>query len=212
MNFACNSTFYLKVASLNVCGLKRRSEYPDFCDYVRQFDILCFSETKTDNTYVISIKGYECFMQSRKQKYHRKSGGICLLVKDEYSKYIKVVETSSDYIFWARISGKFVNLNEDVLLGIMYVPPNQSKYLNEDEFMTLEMEVTSMCSQYSYVILTGDINARTAELRDFTKMDSFLADYFDFESETLEFFDQQAKLRLAGIPLQHKSKDKKNNK
>ena len=115
MNFACNSTFYLKVASLNVCGLKRRSEYPDFCDYVRQFDILCFSETKTDNTDVISIKGYECFMQSRKQKYQRKSGGICLLVKDEYSKYIKVVETSSDYIFWARISGKFVNLNEDVL-------------------------------------------------------------------------------------------------
>ena len=211
MNFACNSTFYLKVASLNVCGLKRRSEYPDFCDYVRQFDILCFSETKTDNTDVISIKGYECFMQPRKQKYQRKSGGICLLVKDEYSKYIKVVETSSDYIFWARISGKFVNLNEDVLLGIMYVPPNQSKYLNEDEFMTLEMEVTSMCSQYSYVILTGDINARTAELRDFTEMDSFLADYFDFESETLEFFDQQAKLRLAGIPLQRKSKDKKTN-
>ena len=92
----------------------------------------------------------------------------------------------------------------------MYVPPNQSKYLNEDEFMTLEMEVTSCCSQYSYVILTGDINARTAELRDFTEMDSFLADCFDFESETLEFFDQQAKLRLAGIPLQRKSKDKKN--
>lgn len=210
MNFASNSTFYLKVASLNVCGLKRRSEYPDFCDYVRQFDILCFSETKTDNTDVISIKGYECFMQSRKQKYQRKSGGICLLVKDEYSKYIKIVETSSDYIFWARISGKFVNLKEDVLLGITYVPPNQSKYLNEDEFMTLEMEVTSMCSQYSYVILTGDINARTAELRDFTEMDSFLADYFDFEPETLEFFDQQAKLHLAGVPLQRKSKDKKN--
>ena len=49
--------------------------------------------------------------------------------------------------------------------------------------------------------MAGDINARTAELRDFTEMDSFLADYFDFESEALEFFDQQVKLRLAGIYL-----------
>ena len=38
----------IKIGSLNVCGLRRRAQYPDFVEMVNEHDILCFSETKTD--------------------------------------------------------------------------------------------------------------------------------------------------------------------
>ena len=106
---------------------------------MQNFDILCCSETKTDDTDVISILGYDCIMQSRKQKFTRRSGGLCIFVKREICKHIKIIDTSSDYILWINISSKLTNLNEDMLLGALYIPPTQSKYLNDDEFMTLEI-------------------------------------------------------------------------
>ena len=135
-----------------MCGIKRRSEYPDFCSYIQNFDSLCCSETKTDDIDIISIDGYECFIQSRKQRYIRRSGGICIFIKKALYRFLKVIETASDYVFWVNISSVLTNLDEDLLLGVMYIPPSQSKYLNEDEIMNLEMEITSHCSQYKYII------------------------------------------------------------
>ena len=48
----------LKIASLNVCGLKRRAQYPEFEEFIKNNDIVCLSETKHDETDVISFTGY----------------------------------------------------------------------------------------------------------------------------------------------------------
>lgn len=45
----------LSIGSLNVCGLKRRSDYPEFQDLMNQFDVLCIDESKLDNDDMISI-------------------------------------------------------------------------------------------------------------------------------------------------------------
>lgn len=72
-----NTSHYRKLhfATLNVCGLKTRSQYPDFIDYCNKFDLLCFTETKIDETDVIPISGFITFSQSRRQNFERKSGG-----------------------------------------------------------------------------------------------------------------------------------------
>ena len=57
-------------------------------------------------------------------------------------------------------------LEQDIVFGIVYVPPAQSRFLKEDEFERFETEITSMCSNYDFVYLSGDTNARTAELCD----------------------------------------------
>ena len=36
-------------AALNVCGLRRKNLFPDFCELVDNYDIFCVSETKLDN-------------------------------------------------------------------------------------------------------------------------------------------------------------------
>ena len=73
------------------------------------------------------------------------------------------------------------------------------------------MEITAMTSQYKYAILTGDLNARTSNLRDYTIVDNFITDLFDIEQESLEFFDQQSKLLSYSVPLERSSQDKKTN-
>jgi hypothetical protein len=48
----------LNIGSLNVCGLKRRSNFPDFIKLIENFDIFLVSETKLVKTDTIFVNGY----------------------------------------------------------------------------------------------------------------------------------------------------------
>ena len=52
----------------------------------------------------------------------------------------------------------------------------------------------SLCSQFEYVFITGDFNAQTANMRDFTGADISLDKHIDLDQENLDFFDQEAYL------------------
>lgn len=93
----------LLFGSVNVCGLKRRLDYPEFVNTICKYDILCFTETKLDSTDVVSVPGYNFLSQHRKQNYIRKSGGIGVLYKSELSSNVTILDTESDYIFWIRV-------------------------------------------------------------------------------------------------------------
>ncbi|MEW8548531.1 MAG: reverse transcriptase family protein [Candidatus Thiodiazotropha sp.] len=175
------------------------------------YDFLCFVETKLRDTDIISLPGFEFISQPRKQTVIRRSGGICILVNENISKNISLLETDSDYIMWVRVDKKLTNLDEDIILGVIYVPPTQSKYFSEEEILNLESEIISFCSNNRYVIITGDINARTAKLNDYVIADNFLSDYFDFDDETLSFFDKTNTLFHYGVPLNRANCDRKTN-
>ena len=64
------------------------------------------SETKTDETDIISIDSYSYKSKPRRQKYVRKSGGFGVFVKDELNKYVDIIESDSEYVFWIK-SEKF---------------------------------------------------------------------------------------------------------
>lgn len=201
----------LLFGSLNVCGLKNRINYPEFLEVVSNYDVFCVTETKTDHTDVISVPGYSFLSQQRKQKFIRKSGGIGVLYKNHLKDKITLIETDSDYILWVRFDKSIFESDEDFILGILYVPPAQSRFLNEDEYLNLETEITLMCGQSAYICLTGDMNARTAELSDFITADSFIADMMDFDQETLNFFNQAELLKTLNINEKRVSCDKKTN-
>ena len=93
----------MKCGSLNVCGLKRRLNYPEFIDTVKEHDIACVSETKIDKYDTITLEGYTFLSQCRKQPYLRKSGGIGVFIKDEFFPHVTVIESDSDYIFVSRL-------------------------------------------------------------------------------------------------------------
>ena len=199
----------LQFATLNVCGLKARSKYPHFVDFCNKYDFLCFTETKIEETDVISISGFISFSQSRRQKFARRSGGISVYVKQNISKHFTNIPSESDYVLWFSINKSLTNTEEDLIFGIVYIPPENSRFLINDELMTLEMEITETCSKYKYVVLTGDFNARTSNLPDYMSPDTFLADFFDFDSQTERFFNPVSELTNYSIARDRKSKDPK---
>ena len=106
----------LNIATLNVCGLKKRSQYPDFVEYFDKYDLICFVETKLEDIDVISIPGFQCFSQPRKQKYIRKSGGIALFAKDEIFQHCKYLATDSDYVMWISIDKSRISIDENLII------------------------------------------------------------------------------------------------
>lgn len=199
------------VGTLNVCGLKRRCLYPEFTDLVCKYNILCVVETKLDMHDIISIQGYQFISNPRKQAVIRKSRGIGVFMKNDVSYYIHPLDSQSDYVLWLRISKAYTKLEPDIILGVCYVPPQCSKYYNDDDFSQMEQEIMSYCSDFEYVFITGDINAQTASMHDFTSRDESLDKYLGLDEETLNYFDQEAFLMTKNLPVNRVSKDTKIN-
>jgi exonuclease III len=48
----------VKLLMINVCGLVKRIQYPEFMELIEGYDILCFVETKTDDADEINLPGF----------------------------------------------------------------------------------------------------------------------------------------------------------
>ena len=83
----------LSVASLNVCGLRRRLLYTEFSDLVQNYDIFCLSETKLLDTDIISCPGYTFLSQPRRQLFFRRSGGTGCLVRNNIVNHVSIIES-----------------------------------------------------------------------------------------------------------------------
>ena len=75
----------------------------------------------------------------------------------------------------------------------------------------MENDITSLCSQHDYLFMLGDFNAQTSTLEDFTTPDMFLSDYFNFDQETINFYDQKCELERLGINVKRNSMHRKKN-
>ena len=82
---------------------------------------------------------------------NRKSGGIVIYVRDIYSKYVSVIENDCDHILWIRIDGKAFNIQNQVIIGAVYIPPINSRFSTTDIFDELEREVSSFIDDSSSV-------------------------------------------------------------
>ena len=131
------------------------------------------TETKLDDTDIIEIDNYQFISKTRKQKYLRKSGGIGALIKTHIFKYVEVISSKSEYVLWLKIKNDYTNIGNDIIIGIVYIPPLHSRFFNEDEYDIFESEVASKCSDFEYVYICGDMNAQTADMLDYTEQDNF---------------------------------------
>ena len=123
----------------------------------------------------------------------------------------KYLKQNQNTFFWIKFDKNYTKLDQHKIFGIVYVPPTQSRFLNEDEFELFQNEVASMCSKFDYVYISGDINAQTGDLADYTHVDDFLCRHFDFDDQTKQFYDQKSALENLGIQIHRKSSDKKKN-
>ena len=138
-----NTKTRLNIASINVCGLKSRVNYPEFIQLIQRYDIVCISETKLDQYDIIECPNYTFLSKPRTEKYKRKSGGIGFFVHNKLIDNTVTIESKCEYIFWLKLTG--INARE-IVIGAMYVPPDTSKFYNADEFFQMETDVSVKCS------------------------------------------------------------------
>jgi len=174
----------LHIGTLNVCGILSKLKFPDFSDLINNYDVFVCTECKIADYDIIELDGYTCFTQARKQKFFRRSGGISVFVKLSVACNIEIVESECDYIMWIKFKSPSLSIEQDVLLGAVYVPPETSRFYNKDELCLLENEVNDMCNISDYVLLTGDFNGHTGTADEFTVSDDFLNSLFGMADDS----------------------------
>ena len=113
----------LKCGVLNVCGLKRRLEYAEFLEEISQFDILGVLETNLDCFDRIEIPDFTFIFKHRENNSARKCGGIGIFIRKTIAKHVRNIKSDAEYVQWVALSKSMFSIEEDVVLGIVYIPP-----------------------------------------------------------------------------------------
>lgn len=139
---------------LNVCGLKSKLLYHDFCDLINKYDICLFVETKTDDLDVLNVpNGYLYYCKHRSVFDKKKSGGLTILYKEKFKPYLKFPKTNSELVQWVLISNEILQDDKDLLLGCVYIPPENSKYASKEGFSEIEDEILQLQSNTCNIAL-----------------------------------------------------------
>ena len=159
---------------------------------IRNHDILCFVETKTDDLDVINFPGFKFIMKNRKNIAYRRSGRIMVGYRDTLVNMIEIKETSCKYVLWFKCKGGLFKLDQPVIFGVVYIPPEYTKYSSDEAFNEIQQEYLSLLNISKYICLVGDFNARTSNCDDFIILDdnnhnnNNISDYVDNYTEVLE--------------------------
>ena len=65
---------------LNVCGLKSKLLYQDFCDLINRYDICLFVETKTDDLDVLSVPNGDLYYCKHRSVFDKKKKNQVVLL------------------------------------------------------------------------------------------------------------------------------------
>ena len=142
----------------------------------------------------------------------RKSGGIVVVYRKSLSNYITFLKSDSEFVQWFEIASKFTGLQGKMLLGSVYIPPENSKYASDNAFEKIESELISLSSNNAnYISLFGDFNGRTGTIPDFVIPDDTLFENLgfleEFDDDTLKKLYSYKLLLENNIPLDRSSRD-----
>ncbi len=132
-------------------------------------DIICLAETRQSESRLkeFSLKGYEVYYKCRSPRSlsaNRVHGGVATFIKSTLMQGIKLINSSLPDVLWLKLNKDFFNLDKDIFLATIYLPPLHSHWydnLGYDIFDELGIEILEF-SQKGMILLAGDFNAKTA--------------------------------------------------
>ena len=142
------------------------------------------------------------------KKIIRKSGGLGVVVQNELSEFISQVDSESDYIMWLKIYKMAFKTNEDLYIGVVYVPPSDSRFNTIDKTNIFNVEVANICIANKFVFLNGDFNARTCHKDDFVDEDDFLTHHLSLDDTMDGSPNISSKLEKPNLSKHRVSQDK----
>ena len=172
-------------------------------DYIKQFDIFCMSETKSKKG--VKITNFTCFdleIENKPKTYpYHGIHGVTVYIKDKLAASCHLI-TSEDFLCSSVIG---IKINENFILGALYLPHESSKHFYEDTFEDLTSDIHIVKDHNLPIMLMGDFNSRTG-----TKNDIMLLDQNEYLN-TYKLPNIINMLNNSKIPLERKSLDTKTN-
>ena len=99
---------------LKVCGIKSKLLNPDFDLLIKSYDVLIFTETKTDEFDELKLPEEYTYFAKHRKKIQKKSGEIIIVLKKTLSKCLHFIKSDSEYVQWVEFTKC---LNSDILMG-----------------------------------------------------------------------------------------------
>lgn len=164
-----------------MCGITSKLLNPDFVNLIKSYDILIFTETKTDELDDLKLPNEYSFYAKHRKKFKRKSGGIVVVYRNLLSKFLNLINSESEFVQWVEICKNISNLNERILLGCIYIPPEYTRYSTDESFIEIEDELIKFSGKTKNIALIGDFNARTSTLLDYIILDENLLEILDVD-------------------------------
>ena len=148
----------------------------DFVSLITKNDIICLVESWTTKKSPIELDGYRTLVHSFRRVVNRRAkragGEVIIYIKDELFKGVKLVKNAQDCIVWLKLVKIYFGLEKDIYLGIAKIlhenSPIHALY-DVDLFQTLEEDIFFF-SEKGDVFLTGDLNCRSGNKRDFIEI------------------------------------------
>lgn len=180
--------------------------YPEFVNLLNKHDILCLTETKTDDLDEINHENFIFHIKNRKKISNFRSGGIALGYRKSLQKFIHPIKTDCQFVLWFSIDGKCFNISENVIIGIVYIPPINTLYTSEDAMSEIESEFHNFQINTNHIFLVGDFNSRIGKENDFYEFSEFdehvSEDFIDVNE-----FNNVTFLDTLNIPRKRNSQD-----
>ena len=134
-------------------------------EYVKNFDIICFSETKLSKIPANEFSSYDIFSLKQKSSLH----GLAVLVKNGHSKYTKKFRLKSKFVLWLAIGSSINDIS--FVIGAVYIPGDCSKFADPCDFEEICEDILTLKNKFHCpFILMGDFNARSGKLNDFENL------------------------------------------
>ncbi|CAC5416619.1 unnamed protein product [Mytilus coruscus] len=138
----------------------------------------------------------------------RKSGGIVIIYKKCLEKCLQFLKSDCEFVQWIKFSNLFKKCSS-LLIGCIYLPPENSKYNSPDAYLDIEAEMLDLFDTNMQYFLIGDFNSRVGVTADFVEPDDNLFDILKNNNcqlrESIHVVDI---LRRLNIPLSRCSEDK----
>ena len=113
-----------------------------------------------------------------------------------------------DYIMWLKINKMAFKTNEDLYIGVFYVPWSDSMFNTIDETNIFNVEVANMCIDNKFAFLMDDFNARTFNKDGFVDAGDFLTHHLSLDDTMNRSLNISSKLEKTNISKHRVSQDK----
>ncbi|MEW8547371.1 MAG: endonuclease/exonuclease/phosphatase family protein [Candidatus Thiodiazotropha sp.] len=172
----------------NIEGALAKLQFSDVISYLNTFDIFALLETWVTRSDLIEnvFVNHTCYFCAavKPRLYGPAKAGIAVYVRRDLCINIRRVYPDCDFAVFLQLDRHVLNLAKDILFCFVYLPPDNSPFYHDKcsrGIILLENQLLELHTENVHLVVAGDLNARTAEKRDYIEFVNNVPDLEEYD-------------------------------